>query len=85
MHEPRQRVLADTADAFSGHYGYGWFLELDAEGNTRTSSHGGASGAMLWIDWDLDVIGVFLAPGTHISELLPAIRQSQARVRNWFE
>ena len=40
---------------------------------------------MLWIDWDLDVIGVFLAPGTHISELLPAIRQSQARVRDWFE
>lgn len=84
MGSPHVSVSEDVR-LFGHNYGLGWFLSReDADGRPQTLSHGGGGGAMLWIDRDLDLVGVFLGR-RKLMEILPLVDRVQGEVRSWFE
>jgi CubicO group peptidase (beta-lactamase class C family) len=61
-------------------YGLGWSIDRISPVETLTISHGGALGTLLWIDLDLELIGVFFTqmqpPTSSVHELTRLIQET---------
>lgn len=78
-------LVSEDVRLFGRNYGLGWFLSReDPHGRPQTLSHGGGGGTMLWIDRDLELVGVFFGH-RRITEILPLVDRVQGEVRSWFE